>query len=90
MFRGSISPDEGLLLVGPRDSRMDAAIHMLFVPFDLAVVWINSQMTIVDKVLAARWRPFYVPARPARFVLEVHPNLLPEYSVGETVEFVNA
>lgn len=90
MFRRGISPQEGLLLVGSRDSKMDSTIHMLFVPFDLAVIWIDSQMTIVDKVLARRWRPFYAPTQPARFVLEIHPTLLAEYEVGQKVEFVNA
>jgi uncharacterized membrane protein (UPF0127 family) len=90
MFHRRLSPTEGLLLVGERDSRLDAAIHMLFVPFDLAVFWISTKMQIVDKVFARRWRPIYVPAQPARFVLEVHPALLPQYETGEEVEFVNA
>jgi hypothetical protein len=47
-------------------------------------------MQIVDKVLARRWRPFYVPARPARYVVEVHPDLLGLYETGEEIEFVNA
>jgi uncharacterized membrane protein (UPF0127 family) len=90
MFRRHVSGEGGLLLVGNRDSRLDAAIHMLFVPFDLAVFWISTQMQITDKVLARRWRPFYAPARPARFILEVHPDLLARYEIGEEVEFVNA
>jgi len=90
MFRRRLSDRDGLLLVGNRDSRLDAAIHMLFVPFDLAVFWISTQMEIVDKVLAKGWRPFYIPTRPARFILEVHPDLLAEYETGEEVEFVDA
>jgi len=90
MFRHQIRTDEGLLLVGGRDSRIDASIHMLFVPFDLAVVWINSAMDVVDKALARRWHPVYVPARPARFILEVHPDLLSTYDVGEKVQFIDA
>ena len=52
-FRERLDPDDGLLLVqGTRDSRIDSSIHMLFVPFDLNVVWINTEMTVVDKVIA--------------------------------------
>jgi uncharacterized protein len=90
MFRRQLDPNEGLLLVGTRDSRIDAAIHMVFVPFDLAVFWISTGMEIVDKVLARSWRPFYMPAQPARYVLEVHSSLLPRYEPGEEVEFANA
>lgn len=90
MFRRRLPKDEGLLLVGGRDSRVDSSIHMLFVPFHLAVFWINSAMVVVDKAIAKRWRPVYIPAGPARFVLEVHPDLFSEYEVGETLEFVDA
>jgi uncharacterized membrane protein (UPF0127 family) len=51
-FRSHLSRDDGLLLVGTRDSRLDSSIHMLFVPFDLSVIWINSAMQVVDKVIA--------------------------------------
>jgi uncharacterized membrane protein (UPF0127 family) len=90
MFRRRLPEDEGLLLVGARDSRIDSSIHMLFVPFDLAVFWISSAMAIVDKAIARRWRPVYVPALPARFILEVHPALFSQYEIGENVEFVDA
>lgn len=90
MFSRQLRSDQGLLLVGSRDSRIDASIHMLFVPFDLAVVWISSAMDVVDKTLARRWHPVYVPARPARFILEVHPDLLSAYDVGEKVQFTDA
>jgi hypothetical protein len=90
MFCRRLPEDEGLLLVGSRDSRIDASIHMFFVPFDLAVVWISSAMDVVDKALAQRWHPVYVPARPARFILEVHPDLFSEFEIGDKLEFIDA
>ena len=89
MFRTSLPVDEGLLLEIRRDSRMDSSIHMFFVPFDLAVFWINSQMCVVDKVIAKSWRPAYFPGKPARYTLELHPDRFIDYSVGDTVEFQN-
>ena len=86
-LRDRLSPDEGLLLVGTRDSRIDSSIHMLFVSFDLAVIWINSDMQVVDKVLAKSWRPAYAAKQPAKYVLEVHPDRWGEYEIGELVEF---
>ncbi|GAB4460861.1 MAG: DUF192 domain-containing protein [Anaerolineales bacterium] len=86
-FRSRIAPDEGLILAGRRDSRLDSSIHMLFVPFELAVIWINSQMQVVDKVLAKPWRPAYFSKQPARYVLEIHPNRWEEYQIGDTVQF---
>jgi uncharacterized membrane protein (UPF0127 family) len=90
-FRNRLELDDGLLLVqGKRDSRVDSSIHMLFVPFDLNVVWINTNMTVVDKVIAKPWRPAYLPAEPARYVLETHPDRWNDYQIGDKVEFKDA
>ena len=44
MLRGSIGENEGIILVENADSIMNATIHMLFMKFDIAVIWINDQM----------------------------------------------
>ncbi len=87
MFRPSLARDEGLLLVGKRDSRLDSSIHMFFVPFDLSVIWIDSKMRVVDKVLAKSWRPAYFSKQPARYVLEIHPERWDDFEIGDGVEF---
>src|SRR5687767_5897224 len=83
MFRSSLARDEGLLLVEKRNSRLDTSIHMFFVPFDLAVFWINSEMTVVDKVIARSWRPAYFPKADAKFTLEIHPVRFGDYEIGD-------
>jgi len=87
MFRKILEPDDGLLLDFKRDSRIDSSITMFFVPFDLSAVWINSDMIVVDKVIAKSWRPSYLAAQPARYVLEIHPERWEEYQIGDQVEF---
>jgi len=89
-FHPRLALDEGLLLVGKRDSRLDSSIHMLFVAFDLAVIWINSEMKVVDKVIAKWWRPAYFSKQPARYVLEIHPERWGDYEIGDTVQFKDA
>jgi uncharacterized membrane protein (UPF0127 family) len=89
-FRSRLAHDEGLLLVGKRDSRLDSSIHMLFVAFDLTVIWINSEMKVVDKVIAKSWRPAYFSKQPARYVLEIHPERWGDYEIGDTVQFKDA
>ena len=90
MFRPRLDPDDGLLLVETRDSRLDTSIHMFFVPFDLAVFWINSDMVVVDKVIAKSWKPAYAPKAAARYTLEIHPDRWGDYEIGDKVEFKNA
>ena len=89
-LRSALTRDEGLVLVGTRDSRLESSIHMFFVSFDLAVIWINSHMQVVDKVLAKSWRPAYFSKQPATYVLEVHPERWDEFQIGDTLEFKNA
>jgi len=89
-FRSSLTRDEGLVLVGTRDSRLDSSIHMLFVSFDLTVIWISSDLQVVDKVLAKSWRPAYFSKQPARYVLEIHPDCWGDFEIGDTVQFKDA
>lgn len=87
MFTSPIALNAGLLLVQDRASRLDSSIHMFFVNYDLGVIWINDQMQVVDTCLAYRWRPFYMPAQPARYVLETHPDHLADFRIGDCIAF---
>ena len=90
MFRPRLSRDEGLVLVGTRDSRLESSIHMFFVAFDLTVLWINADMKVVDKVLAKSWRPAYLSKQPAKYVVEIHPERWGDFEIGDMVQFKNA
>ncbi len=90
MFRSRLPVDEGLLLDIGHDSRVDSSIHMFFVPFDLAVFWINSELCVVDKVIARSWRPAYFAAHAARYTLEMHPDRFDDFDVGDRLDFQNA
>jgi len=87
MFRKNLPDGEGLLLVQKGDSRMDASIHMMFMWIDLAVIWINSDLEVVDKVLARRWKLAYVPQKAAKYVLETGVSHLKDYNIGDKVRF---
>jgi uncharacterized membrane protein (UPF0127 family) len=86
-FRRSLPEDEGLVLVEKNDSRVKTGIHMLFVFMDLGVVWVNDAGEVVDQVVARPWRLSYMPQSPARYVVEVHPDILNELRVGDRVHF---
>lgn len=88
-FRQSLGPDEGLLLVESRPSRLGTAIHMLGMCMDLGVVWLDSERRAVDRQHARRGR-LYLPRRPAQYVLEGPLSLLESVSVGDEMEFVDA
>jgi len=84
-FRRRLRPDEALLFVQPRENRLDAAIHMITVGTDLAVFWINNGGVVVDLCLARRWRPYYIPRKPARYTLEMAPERIDAFQIGDAV-----
>ena len=86
-FRRTLAHEKGLLLVQKDDSRVNAAIHMMFVMIDLTVVWINSAYNVVDIRLARRWRPVYVPVSPAKYILELSADRINDFRVGDQLEF---
>jgi uncharacterized membrane protein (UPF0127 family) len=86
MFRSHIHDNEGLLLVDTKESRIDSAIHMLFMNFDITSVWINANEQVVDVKLAKAWHPFYIPKTAAQFVLETHPAHLQHFHIGDMVQ----
>ena len=86
-FRKSLPFKTGVMLVQSRDSRLDASIHMLFMWMDLAVVWINSSLRVVDVKLARRWKLAYLPQQPARYILELPVDCLADFVVGDKVKF---
>lgn len=85
MFRRSLGKHEGLLLVQPRSDRMDASIHMMFMRFDIAVVWLDESLKVVDVRLAKQWRPAYFPAKAAKYILEAHVDRLNDFQPGDQV-----
>lgn len=88
-FHRKLLYNEGLLLVENQESIANAAIHMLGVNFDLSIFWINTAFCVVDTCLAKSWRPFYMPNQPARYILEIHPDRLADFSIGDYVTFEN-
>jgi uncharacterized membrane protein (UPF0127 family) len=87
MFSKNLAEDTGVLLAEKGESRLNTSIHMLFMNFDLTVLWLDKDKVIVDKVLAKKWYPFYFPKKRAQYVLEIHPLKYDEFVVGERLNF---
>jgi uncharacterized membrane protein (UPF0127 family) len=87
MFTKSLPEQHGLLLVQNSDSRINSSIHMMFMWMDLAVIWMNSELKVVDVVLARRWKLAYLPKQPAKYVLEASASQLGNFNIGDSVSF---
>ncbi|MBC7251289.1 MAG: DUF192 domain-containing protein [Anaerolineae bacterium] len=86
MFHRPLARDEALLFVERKESISRAAIHMFFVFFPIAVIWLDAEKRVVDKVLARPFRPYYAPREPAQYYVEGHPDLLDQVQVGDVLE----
>jgi len=87
-FSKALKPGEGLLMVMPKQSIAATSIHMFFVFFPIAAIWINDQGLVTHTEFAKPWRPYYASPSPARYVLETTPDFLEYVSAGDEVDFV--
>ena len=87
MLRRTLPDDEGLLFVYPRQNVAESTIHMLFMFFAIAAVWMDNEGVVVDKKLAKPWRPVYAPAKAARYLIEARPVVLERVNVGDRLTF---
>jgi len=88
MFRKSIPIDSCLILSERYESIINTSIHMLFMRFDIGVLWLSKDFTIVDKQIAKKWRLAYFSRLPAQHVVELHPTQLEKFSIGDKVIIV--
>lgn len=89
MFRPEISDHEGICLITNPPGVINSSIHMFFMRFDIAVIWLDVSMQVIDKTLAKKWTPYYAPHKAAKYILELHPSRLTDFYPGDKVQFTN-
>lgn len=89
MFVSTLPANTGIILVESSESRINTAIHMLFMNFDITTVWINSEKQVVDVVVAKKWHLSYFPKKPAQYVLEINSSHLHDFNIGDQLSFSN-
>ncbi len=89
MFQPELATTKGIILMGKKDDRINTSIHMFFMNFDIAVVWINSLNEVVDKIIAKKGHAYYAPKKPAMFTLELNTIRINDFNIGDRVEITN-
>ncbi len=87
MFKRKLEENYGLLLSDRYESRINSSIHMLFMNFDLCVVWLDKDLLVVDVKKAKKWCPAYFPRAAAKHVLETDVNHINDFSIGDQLYF---
>jgi len=83
MFSKQIPLDQGIILVENKESKINTSIHMMFMNYNLTVLWLDEKLVVVDKVLAKRWFPIYFPKAQAQYVVELHSAQFPNFAIGD-------
>ena len=89
MFSKEISLNSGLILSENSESVLNTSIHMLFMRYDIAAIWIDRNWNVVDKCLAKKWHLAYFSHRPATHILELNSSQLENFTVGDKLEIQN-
>lgn len=85
-WRRHLALGHGLLMAEAGESRLNTAIHMLGMAFDLSIIWLDSDLRVVDVRPAWRWRSFLTPRKAARYVIECRLERLEEFQIGDQIE----
>jgi uncharacterized membrane protein (UPF0127 family) len=83
MFRKEIPLDTCLILSERYESIINTSIHMLFMRFDIAVIWVSADLKVVDKTIARKWHLAYFSSAPAQHVIELHPTSFKNFNIGD-------
>lgn len=86
MFRQSLDVDSGIILVNKKEDRVNSSIHMLFMNFDIAVIWLSENYCVVDLILARKWDLVHSPKIDAKYVLEIHHTHLSDFCKGDVLQ----
>lgn len=89
MFVPSLEKYTGIILAENGESKINTAIHMLFMNFDITTVWINAEKKVVDIQLAKKWHLSYFPKTAAQYVLETHIDHFNDFHIGDQLIFSN-
>ena len=89
-FRGPKAVSDGTLFVCRSNSRLASAVHTLALRSPIGVVWLDPDLTVVDKKLAKSWRFAHVPSAPAMYYLEAEPAILARADIGDKLRIIEA
>jgi uncharacterized membrane protein (UPF0127 family) len=88
MFEDPTRFDYALVFVLPRESIVNASIHMLFVFFPIDVVYLDKGKRVVD--IVKNLQPFalgYSPKKPAKFFVELPAGKAKGIKLGHKLEW---
>jgi uncharacterized membrane protein (UPF0127 family) len=90
MFARKKTVEQGACLVMPRAKNLKygCAITMYFCFYPYHILFVNSDMEVVDRIVLKPFRASYVPKKPAKYVFESTAGKFNDIKIGDKVELV--
>ena len=87
MFEDAKKFDYALVFEFPRESKLGASLHMIFVFFPIDVLFLDKNKKVVDKVPLFPFNPNYTPKKPAKFVVELPHGKAAKVKEGDRIDW---
>ena len=87
MFEKAENFDYALVFTLPREGRIGASVHMMFVFFPIDIVFLDSQKKVVDKAALHPWMLNYTPKKAAKYFIELPQGKARKISVGNSLKW---
>ena len=83
MFSKKIKDNEAVLFVFNKESLISTIVNGLFVFYPIKVIWLDSNLKIVDIKILKPFTLFLSPKKPAKYVLELSPKALKDVKIND-------
>ena len=83
----SLTEDEGIIIERRDDSRFLAGVHTLGMTFEIAVIWLDRELEVVDSRYVPPWQAACIPQTAAKYIIETLPETLNRIVFGDRLIF---
>ncbi|MDD4251033.1 MAG: DUF192 domain-containing protein [Candidatus ainarchaeum sp.] len=87
MFEDEKNFNYALLFENPSESKINSAVHMIFVFFPIDIIFLNKTKKVVDKITLLPFTPNYTPKKPAQYFIEMPKGKASKIKIGDKIEW---
>jgi uncharacterized membrane protein (UPF0127 family) len=89
MFASPKRVKKGLCLILPTKSGMRTSIHMFFCFYPYQILFLDSDLKVIDIKTLQPWTFSYKPEQPIKYAIESWPGTFDNIKIGDKVKLQN-
>ncbi|NMA44830.1 MAG: DUF192 domain-containing protein [Candidatus Diapherotrites archaeon] len=87
MFEDEKKFDYALVFTSPKEGKIESSLHMMFVFFPIAAIFLDSNKNVVDKTTLTPFTVNYTPKKPAKYVIEMPPKEAKKIKIKDKISW---